>query len=1036
MAKSSERVGTDVASGKAARIAVLGSLRLETPHEVLDSFGSRHAATILAILALHPEPVSRGRLSAELWPGEDEEVVRPRLRQELFRLKKALGETAYIVLADRELLSLRRQCVSTDVEEFLALVQAGRSVEGERRVELWTAAADVYKDDVLIDYSGEWLNHERATLQGVRRRLLLNLIQLLIEGGRAADAVEHARVLTRQDSGDEAAHAALAQAMFCSGDVSGAREHLRRVEARLRADGRNGGEALTRVWRMIESPQTIPSESKPAEAKPAEAQTPLGRPFPIALHPMFGRDAEIRKILSIIDDARPESARLLTIVGFGGMGKTRLAVEVAQKIAIGGKRLIGFVSLIEVESVEVMLQNIAAVVCPSRRPTQDSYGMLSAELDGKDLTLVLDNFEELIPTANSTIERLLNEHPGLRLLVTSRAPLGILGEQTFPLAPLPMPAEGDPESELLASPSVALFLDQTMRVRPDFTLDEGSLASVVKLMHAVEGIPLAILLAACRMRAISPHDAERAIQDRLAFLSGPKGGFESRHRTMRACIEWSSDALPEEVRAFWKRLAIFHGGWTLGAAEAVLEEGNALDYLEILCDSSLVHRQQVAGETRYAMFEPVRQFAEELFQPQDREIAASNQAKYCVEFVESTAANWTVNRGGRIFDTIEAEMDNIRAALSWSLENNPSYAQRLGMVLRVFWADGGWHAEGRQWLDRILALPEDTWEPRRRMLTLLSAGIMSMDQADFATARKRYLEASGICERSLDPVNHGWVDLNLAHLDVLRGFVAKAVPIQEKALAAFTEVDHLTGIAHASSDLGQALVRIGQRERGLELLRRAIALRMQIGWENGVAFANAALGAALLKVGEHQEAYDCLMTAREIALRAKDARILLDVLSELPECCFRLQREEECAQRLGDFRDLCRKVGDRLGSVNCDIRAALYELAKGNPLDSMRFARRALDAAVRLDVPIAELEALRVFAAIAFEAGRREDCHRLARGIATVGESLGVSAWPTRDARLQALISQFSGGTDTREPLADMPALLAAAKEIERAGKP
>ena len=1005
MPKPSELPGSEYSPSEKARIAVLGSLRLETPEATLESFGSRHAATILAILALHSEPVSRTRLATELWPGEDEEVMRPRLRQELFRLKKALGDWAHLVTADREFVALRRLCVSTDVEEFLSHVQAGRSVDGERRLELWMLAANIYKDDVLVDYDGEWLSHERSSLQGIRRRLLLNLIQLLIDRGRAPEAVTQARVLVRQDPLDEAAHCALAQAMHAAGDSSAAREHLRRVEGRLKTEGRTRGESLTRAWRVIDSPSPEPSIAmSDSVPQPVERKPILGRPLPVALHPMFGREGDIERILSQTTGETPDSPRLITIVGFGGMGKTRLAVEVARAISNLGKRLVGFVSLVEVDDPKVLVQNVAAAVRPTPEQSQDLFSTIASQLEGREATLVLDNFEDLVPQGVGIVERLLFENPGLRLLVTSRTPLGILGEQLYPLSPLAQPVPTDSESESVASPSVALFLDQTMRVRPDFVLDGDSLSSIVRLIGAVEGIPLAILLAACRMRTLSPQEAERAIRDRLSFLSGPRGGFEARHRTMRACIEWSCEALPPEVRQFWIKLANFHGGWTIEAAEHVFGESSALDYLEMLCDSSLVHREHIAGSTRYAMFEPVRQYADELLEPEDREAASASLASYFVDFLEKASATWFVGRRGGSFESVEAEMDNIRSSLTWSLTNNHAFAQRIGVVLRSFWSANGHHAEGRMWLDRILALPESSWLPRERMLMMLSAGIIIMDQADYGRSRALYLQARDICVEIGDEKGSAWIDLNMAHLDVLFGFVDRAVPVQRAALAQFEKSNHPSGIAHSMTDLGRSLVCLDDPQRAIELLQTALAIRLEVGWENGTAFAEAGLGGGMLKLGHLVQAYEHLDAARHICKRTKDARILVDVLSDLSECCLELGRLEESSSALTELRDLCRRIGDQLGSVYCDIRGATFELACGETCLALQIARQALDSALKLGIPLAILESLRVYAAISKRFGIHDLTVALVLGIEEVRSGLGIATWPRRTRELEQIL--------------------------------
>jgi non-specific serine/threonine protein kinase len=1002
---------SEFSSAKNARIAVLGALRLETPDHTLDAFGSRHAATILAILALHQGPVSRSKLASELWPGEDEEVLRPRLRQELFRLKKALGEFAHLVTADREFVALRRLCVSTDVAEFLSDVQAGRGAKGERRIELWIRAANLYKDDVLVDYDGEWLNHERSSLQGIRRRLLLNLVQLLIDRGRATDAVSYARELVRLNTRDEASQCALAQALHAAGDAAAARDHLRRVEARLQREGRKGGDSLVRAWKTLESEPDLGSAPTTAPETSSSVQL-LGRPLPVALHPMFGREAEVDRILALIGGSGADSVRLLTIVGFGGMGKTRLAVEVARKVSGLGTRHVGFVSLIEVDDPEVLIQNVAAVVCPSREQSQDLFSTIASQLQGRKATLVLDNFEDLIPQGVAVVERLLAENDGLRLLVTSRMPLGVLGEQLFPLSPLPLPLPSDSLAVSMDSPSVALFLDQTMRVRPDFVLDDPTLESIVRLIGAVEGIPLAILLTACRMRTLSPQEAERAIVDRLSFLSGPAGGFEARHRTMRQCIEWSSEELPDPVRKFWIRLAIFRGGWSLAAATTVLEEPSAMDYLEVLCDSSLVHREQCGGRTRYAMFEPVRQYAEELLQADDRQRCSPRLAKYVMEFLVNASASWFAGERAPTFDFVESEMDNIRAALSWCLIHDHAFAQNMGAILRSYWSDNGHHAEACMWLDKILDLPKDSWRPRERILMMLTEGIMLMDQANYAKARQLYRDARAICVEIGDASGSAWIDLNMAHIDVQFGYIARAMPVQQEALAAFESQNNTSGIAHAMTDLGRSLLCSGEPEEALEKMHGALRLRHEVGWDNGTAFAEAGLGGGLLKLGHLAVAYEHLHAARDICRRTKDSRILVDVLADFADCCLELGKLTEAASALSELRDICRRIGDALGSIYCDIREARYELACGRPDLAVLNARRSLDVSLRLKIPIAILESLRAFAALAYRLEFHEYAMSLALGIEHVREEQGIATWPRRSKELEGIIRAEEGLLD------------------------
>ncbi len=357
------------------------------------------------------------------------------------------------------------------------------------------------------------------------------------------------------------------------------------------------------------------------------------------------------------------------------------------------------------------------------------------------MLVVMDNFEHLLAAATDIAE-LLARCRGLSMLATSRAPLRVTGEQEYPVRPLalPDPARQLQPDEIAQIPAISLFVQRAQAVQPLFRVTEGNAGAVVATCARVDGLPLALELAAVRMKTLAPRELEALLGNRLGILTGGPQDQPARHQTMRATIGWSHDLVPREEQVVFRRFAVFVGGATLESTAAVVSAGDtmqALDHLTALIDQSLVQRYDgVDGQPRFVMLETIREFAlEQLIASDDESLVRDVHAAYFLQLAEQGETELTGPNQAAWMARLETEYGNLRAALGWSIKQGDAEAsQRLGSALWRFWSASGRLNEGRDWLDRALALePDDRSAVRAR--ALLRRGNIAVDLADYPSAR-------------------------------------------------------------------------------------------------------------------------------------------------------------------------------------------------------------------------------------------------------------------------------------------------------------
>jgi excisionase family DNA binding protein len=649
--------------------------------------------------------------------------------------------------------------------------------------------------------------------------------------------------------------------------------------------------------------------------------------LPAPLTRFIGRE---REGAAVADLLRSDDVRLVTLTGPGGVGKTRLALRVAEDAADDFSDGLVFVPLVAVGRAGLVLTTIARALGVRESPDRSlTDGMVTA-LRYRRLLLVLDNFEHLLEAAIDLAD-LLTSCPRLTMLVTSREPLRLSGERRFPTSPLALPAAGDALSptQLSTYEAIALFVERARQVRPDFTLDDGNAAAVLEICRRLDGLPLAIELAAVWLRVLSPAALLTRLERRLPLLTGGAPDQPTRLRTMRDAIAWSHDLLSDEERQLIRRLAVFVGGFTLAAAEDVGREvGHAsplmLDLLAALIDKSLLQIEQVQGnETRFQMLETVREFALERLEASGEEVATREaHAAHFLTLAETAARDAGGAGDSGWMRRLTAERPNLRAALDW-LEQTGRTGAALQMAgaLWHYWYRLGDLAEGRARLERALVAAPPDVDPVMQARALRGAGVLAWQSADYDQSRER-LGAALVAYRALgDQIGIAWVLNSLGCLCATVSSTEQAEAYLTDALAIFREHDDAVGIANLTCNLGELAEVEGHHGLATARLEAGLAMWRTLGDRVGAVRAMVFLALALLAGNETARAETVLLEALA-AIRDIDYKQILPAA---------LRAFAQMAARRGDAAAAARWYGaadgvmEALGMELPAARRARYE---------------------------------------------------------------------------------------------------------------
>ncbi len=779
MAHSSPAVMT---AAPRLRLYLLGSFRVESEKGPL-RLPTRKIESLLAFLALHPEAHSREKLAALFWGDSPDSEARGSLRKALTLLRKHLSSD--ILIADRETVQL-----NPDISMWVDVLELEKNAHSESvggslqsTIENLKSEIALYRADFLADFYDDWILAEREHYHALYLNTLLRLVQELRAQSEYDHAIEYAQRVLATDPSNERAHQHLMFCFMATGNRPAALEQYEKCERALRED-----------LAVEPSPETAALyhwiKQAPSERKPTEA---LITNLPIPVSSFIGRKRDIAEL----KESLPKS-RLLTLTGAGGSGKTRLAIQVATDLIDTFRDGVWWVELAGLMQESLIPQTVAKALGVIDVANQPIIETLAHFLRAKQLLLVLDNCEHLVSACAQLAESLLQIGPYLKILATSRQSLGITGEVVWQVPTLSLP---DPQAislvqSLIKYESIRLFVERASAVKSGFKLTEQNAMAVEQICQRLDGIPLAIELAAARTKLLTvQHIAER-LDRRFSLLTTGSLTALPRQQTLQATIDWSYDLLPEDARVLMRRLSVFAGGLTQEAAETVcsdehLKPGAVLDLLARLVDRSLVLVDQQGEAERYRTLETIREYArDKLAEAGEVEQLRSRHLDYFVELVERAESEWYGPKRLEWFKRLELEHDNFNAALETGLSIQDGIDRELRMagVLGHFWAWGSHKAEGHYWLDKLLAASRErgSGSAIHRAKMLWAAGILAFERFDDSLARQLFEESATLCREVDDQRGLGlallWLGLVVGlHGESGRAIVDESVEILRKA---------------------------------------------------------------------------------------------------------------------------------------------------------------------------------------------------------------------------------------------------------------
>lgn len=630
--------------------------------------------------------------------------------------------------------------------------------------------------------------------------------------------------------------------------------------------------------------------------RPARAMSPPALPLPATT--FVGRAAEVAALTRRLGSS-PQ--RLVTLTGPGGVGKTRLALEVATRLADRFADGVAFVQLSPLREPDLVPQVIARALGVAERSDGTALRALTAALHARRLLLVLDNCEHLLSAAPLVAE-LLAACPRVVVLATSRAPLHLSAEQQYLVAPLDV---AEPTSDagweaLARQPAVALFTQRAAAAAPGFVLTSDIARDVTAICRRLDGLPLAIELAAAWVKVLPPHALLARLDRALPLLTGGSRDLPARQRTLRETIAWSADLLSPDERTLLHCLAVFAGGWTLPDAEAVGavdgESAAVLPRLAALIDASLVQAPtsttDVVGEPRYTLLETVREYAGELLRASGQEESVNRRhAAAMLALVEEAQPHLVGPVEGAWMERLEEEGDNLRAALRWALERSESdVAERFAAVLWRLWATRGHLSEGRRWLEAVLTLTAadgktagsaEPIAPLRRAMLQHVTGNLARVQGDYARAEALYGECLEIRRAHDDRPGISGALINLGITANEQGDHARAIRLYEEALPLAREVGNPYGIAFGLTAYGEAVQASGHPTRAAALFEEGLDWFRRIDHTWGIALASTRLGDAVLGHGDRVRAAALHREALALSGGLGDPRSAVDALEGL-----------------------------------------------------------------------------------------------------------------------------------------------------------
>jgi predicted ATPase/DNA-binding SARP family transcriptional activator len=983
----------------------------------------------------------REMLADRLWPDSGSDTAKHNLNQALYKLRQEFGEPDLrpqnLVLSNHLHVRLNSDLIITDVQTFRALLcrvnELGTLVDltesrGER-IDLLSQAVDLYRGALLPGYYDEWvlIERERLALQFVDS--VVSLLQLLSGSKEFERALQVGlKAASTIPCHEELSIAVMGLYQNLGKPIDGLREYVRMRTALRRYEGRDPGptssalavalkrQALSlglrpprpqvrrsagsaeRTTRRARGTQPLASEAPLSDTAPATASH-----FSVAKHDegrlsqlpqwrskFIGRDSELDRLVRMLrytleadrsqygDAAWSEDRRrLITVLGIAGTGKSRLVVEAASRLSTTFSGGTAYVPLAECRDPRLVADHLGVALELHRSQVPASVQSIARAMGERPLLLILDNVEHLLPTAAGFLQELLSASPGLVCLCTSRLPLGLEAEQLLPLAPLATVRPEAPLASIGAAPAVQLFVDRARLVRPDFQLSDRNGAAVAALCRRLDGIPLAIELAAARSNVLTPLQMLERMADRFGLLVAQRGRAQERHQSLRDAVAWSYELLCTEVKETFIQLSVFSGGWTIEAAEAVCAtspmpcgvsdlsgspepvaplETVVLDRLQHLVERSMVQFTEVGGVGRYSMLQTLSDFAAELRGPvlgtwsgstvqSLRARAAERHAQFYGDVAISEERSLRGGVATQRHIRLSLEDENLDSALEWMRVSGNN--GRLLAVAAALWRYWYWHGstqKGGRWLQEslsdqegIFGIPIEDADTLAWTKACLGLGALARLDGDYSRSRSELDRAASGCAalrargatRGLDSL-HGDICQQWAILHEEQGDTAAAIGWQQEALSQFLLLDDTWGVATSQGNLG----RISQKAGVLREARRCYELALTSYDGLGDVLQCAAvwnnIGSVAYEMEDYLGAKLAFETSCAMFAEFGNRRAMAMPTCNLGDTLVQIGAFDEARPVLADGLDALRQAGDEIGQGYVLISLGTIETRQGD----------------------------------------------------------------------------------------------------------
>jgi predicted ATPase len=739
--------------------------------------------------------------------------------------------------------------------------------------------------------------------------------------------------------------------------------------------------------RLVESP------GRQSEPRPIN--------LPVQRTAFLGRDYEAKTLSDIL---RRQEVRLLTLTGPGGIGKTRLALQVAQEVVEQFKGGVYFVPLSTLSQSRSVISALAQAVGACETGGQTSEESFRSFLGTQDqpTLLLLDNFEHLL-SASQLVADILSIGPKIYFMVTSQAPLHIYGEHEFPVPPLQLPDLGNiPSPEVLREiPAVALFIERAKAVKPDFAFSSENALVIAAICTRLDGLPLAIELAAARVKLLSPSAMLARLESSLKLLTGGARDLPARQQTLRGTVDWSYGLLNCSEQILFRRLSVFVGGCTLEGVEAVCNAANDMeldifDGMASMVDKSLVQRVEQPDEARFVMLSTIREYALERLLVSGED-AATRRAHAAYSLVLAEEGAGVAAGQSEWFDRFELEHDNFRAALRYLIKTGESeWGLRLGSALFRFWETREHLTEGREFIAELLKMDGAVARPKILAHLQFAAAVLAGEQGDYVSAQKLFRDNLETC-RSLS--DHRGVAVGLNGLGVIirdLGDLSQSAELFEQAVAIWKSLGDPADIARALSNLANVKKLQGDYALASSLYDECLTMFRKAADVGGVAWTLNYRGDAAREQGDFNAARSFYEQSLEAFSLLRDGWGMAGVLSDLAG----LTRDEgkfpEARRLFAESGKLFRSLGHKRGIARVLEGLAISEALQSNAERSLRAAGAAAALRQRLGAPLNAAEQARLDKAL--ETSRK-----------TLSNSAGMSAWmegwriPVEEAFQEAL---------------------------------